>query len=85
MTDTDKHRLYRIVLDSLAQQRSRYGRQIVESAIRSAHLGGQVVRPVTSYNLPLFRQYRNDVSPDPAHLVDAATEYGLSVLHDEVQ
>lgn len=79
MKDEDKARLFGIVLQSLGEQRSCYGQQIVESAIRAAHYGRIVSPMVTEGNLHLFRQYRNAVSPDPAHLVAAADEYAATL------
>jgi hypothetical protein len=83
MTDADKRKLFRIVIQSLNAQRSRYGRQIVESMIRHAHNGRIEGFMVTTDTLPLFRQYRNAVSPSPAHLIDAAEAYMAERVEDE--
>lgn len=84
MTDEDKAKLYGIVLKSLGDQRSCYGQQIVESAIRAAHFGRIVSPMVTDDNLYLFRQYRNAVSPDPARLV-ADAEGHAGAVNQEVK
>ena len=83
MTTADKHKLFRIVIQSLNAQRSRYGRQIVESMIRHAHNGRIEGFMVTADNLHLFRQYRYDVSPEVWHLMEAADAYMAKLAEDE--
>jgi len=72
MTDEDKGKLFRIVRDRLNCGKSGGKRKHVESAIYAAHNGRLDGFLVTTGNLYLFRQYRNSVSPSPAHMVDAA-------------
>ena len=72
MTDEDKAKLYRIVRDRLECGRLCGKRKHVESSILAAHNGRPDGLLVTTSNMYLFRQYRNSVSPSPAHMVDAA-------------
>jgi len=72
MTDEDKGKLFRIVRDRLNCGKSYYKRKHIESAIFAAHNGRPDGLLVTTDNMYLFRQYRNSVSPSPAHMVDAA-------------
>ena len=83
MKTADKHKLFRIVIQSLNAQRSCYGPQIVESMIRHAHNGRIEGFMVTTDNLYLFRQYRNAVSCEPRHLMDAASAYMAKLAEDE--
>ena len=72
MAAEDKRKLFRFVLARLNNGRVSGKRKHVESDILSAHMGrldGWWIKPD---DLCLFRQYRNHVSCDPAHLVDAA-------------
>jgi hypothetical protein len=72
MTDEDKAKLYRIVRDRLECGKVWGKRKHVESSILAAHNGRPDDLLVTTSNMYLFRQYRNSVSPSPAHMVDAA-------------
>jgi hypothetical protein len=72
MADADKHELFRIILARLNSGRISGKRKHLESDILSAHLGRPDGWWVTTDNLHLFRQYRNDVSCEPKHMVDAA-------------
>lgn len=74
MTDEDKGKLFRIVRDMLNRLKGRRlsKRKHVESAIYAAHNGRPDGFLVTTDNMYLFRQYRDDVSPSPAHMMDAA-------------
>jgi hypothetical protein len=72
MTDEDKGKLFRIVRDRLNCGKIYGKRKHVESAIYAAHNGRPDGLLVTTDNMYLFRQYRNSVSPSPAHMVDAA-------------
>lgn len=76
MTDESKRELYRIIRDRLNNGRISGKRKHVESDILSAHMGRPDGWWVTTKNLHLFRQYRNSVSGEPAHMVDAALAYG---------
>jgi len=72
MADADKRKLFRMILTRLNNGRISGKRKHVESDILSAHMGrldGWWIKPD---NLHLFRQYRNYVSCEPAHMVDAA-------------
>ena len=70
MTDDNKRELFRVVLAAMGTKRG--GRRRVFDAIADAHLGRPDGYVVNSDNMSLFRQYRNAVSPRPAHLIDAA-------------
>ena len=77
MTDENKGKLFRIVRDRLNCGRLvgkswTRKRKHVESAIYAAHNGRPDGFLVTTDNMYLFRQYRNGVSPSPAHMVDEA-------------
>jgi hypothetical protein len=72
MTNEDKAKLFRIVRDRLNCGKLIGKRKHVETAIYDAHNGRPDGFLVTTSNMHLFRQYRNGVSPSPAHLVDAA-------------
>lgn len=75
MTDESKRELYRIILDRLNNGRISGKRKHVESDILTAHMGRPDGWWVTDKNMHLFRQYRNSVSSEPAHMVDAALAY----------
>lgn len=79
MRDEDKQRLYQIVLDKLERHRGKNSRRRVQDAIFAAHNGRPDGCLVTADNMWLFRQYRNSVSPNPKHMVDAALAYGKEV------
>jgi hypothetical protein len=72
MAAEDKRELYRIVRDRLNGSGLSSKRKHVESDILSAHMGRLDGRWIKPDNLHLFRQYRNYVSCEPAHMVDAA-------------
>jgi hypothetical protein len=72
MAAEDKRELYRMILDRLNNGGISGKRKHVESDILSAHMGRPDAWWIKPDNLHLFRQYRNYVSCDPAHLVDAA-------------
>lgn len=72
MEDGAKHELFRIILARLNNGRISGKRKHVESSILAAHLGRPDGLMVTTENMHLFRQYRNSVSGEPAHMVDAA-------------
>ena len=72
MAEADKHELFRIILARLNNGRVSGKRKHVESDILSAHMGRLDGWWITTDNLHLFRQYRNYVSCEPAHMVDAA-------------
>lgn len=71
------------MLDQLQCGRIIGKRKHVESAILAAHNGRPDGFLVTTANLHLFRQYRNAVSPDPAALVNAAEDYGRTLMQEE--
>jgi hypothetical protein len=74
MSDDYKQELFGLVLRALAGRKPRVTRRNVWDAIYAAHNG----RPsgfITSDNQWLFRAYRNNVSPNPDHLIDAALEF----------
>jgi hypothetical protein len=73
MTDDDKARLYQVIRDYHNRYHGPYMRTSMEQKIAACHMHGDVDgRLVTNENLPLFRQYRNSVSPNPRHMLDAA-------------
>ena len=72
MTDENKGKLFRIVRDRLNCGKQGGKRKHVEAAIYDAHNGRPDGFLVTTDNMYLFRQYRNSVSPSPAHMVNAA-------------
>lgn len=60
--------LYRLVLDALATSAPKR----VRADILAAHLYDRPQGFITRATSGLFRQYRNSVSADPQHLIDAA-------------
>lgn len=75
MTGNDRQLLLRIVWDRLSSGKL-YGKQRhVERDIRAAHDGRPDGLFVTPSNMWLFRQYRNDVSPDATQLVHEAMDF----------
>lgn len=78
MEQSNKEKLYRVVLKRLHCGSLGGKRKHVESAIYAAHNGRPDGFLVTTDNMRLFRQYRNAVSPDPAHMVNAALAYEAS-------
>lgn len=78
MQTEDKHRLFRIVLEELSRHAVRRARKRVGDAIFAAHNGRPDGFLVTTDNMWLFRQYRNAVSPDPQHMIDAAFDYSAT-------
>ena len=74
--------LYRIVWFHLQGDRPRVRLRDVREAIGQAHYSDRrdgVL--VTNDNAGLFRMYRNNVSPDPQHLIAAAKAYGKEVAN----
>ena len=74
MTEEDKKELFEIVLDSV----NRRGREVTEKRIWDAHMGSPDGWVVSMENMHLFRRYRNSVSGNPIHMVDAALAYHRS-------
>ena len=71
MATTHAHEeLFAIVRTAVAT----YGEDATLAAIMSAHAGRPDDEIVRSDNLHLFRRYRNSVSPNPRHLITAATD-----------
>lgn len=75
MRDEDKSKLFRIVLARLDNGRLSGTRGAVSQSIYDAHNGRPDGLLVTTENMWLFRQYRNQVSPSPSHLIDSAIAY----------
>jgi hypothetical protein len=75
--------LYRIVLAELDRVTTtkRGGRKRIWNAIYAAHNGRPDGFLVNTDNMGLFRQYRNNVSPNPDHLIDAALAYQKEDSH----
>ena len=74
--------MYGIVWFHLQGDRPRVRLREVREAIGHAHYSDRrdgVV--VTDDNAGLFRLYRNNVSPDPQHLIAAAKAYGKELTH----
>ena len=63
--------LYRLVRQALAAHK----RRDVRDAILAAHLYDRPQGFITRDTSGLVRQYRNNVSCDPAHLIKAALAY----------
>ena len=74
MTKENQHELFEIVLASVNQR----GREVTEKRIWDAHMGSPDGWVVTMDNMHLFRQYRNDIDPNPVHMVDSALAYQLT-------
>lgn len=74
MADEWKADLFRIVRAELDRvtSKKRGGRKRIWDAIYAAHNGRPDGYLVTTDNMGLFRLYRNNVSPNPDHLIDAA-------------
>lgn len=77
MTDDWKADLFRIVRAELDRvtTKKRGGRRRVWDAICAAHNGRPDGYLVTNDNQWLFRLYRNNVSPNPDHLIDEALKF----------
>lgn len=76
MTDNWQDELFRVVLSRLSAGRgAKKSRGEVWDAIYAAHNGRPDGYLVTNDNQHLFRLYRNNVSPNPDHLIDAALKY----------
>lgn len=72
MSEDWKTELFGIVLAGLRSHSPRRARREVWNAIYAAHNGRPDGYLVTNANQSLFRLYRNNISPNPDHLIDAA-------------
>lgn len=70
MKQENRQELMRIVNAALDD----YSEQAIASIIVDAHNGRPDGLIVTDFNLHLFRQYRNSVSPSPAALIREALD-----------
>jgi hypothetical protein len=71
MPDPRFAELYRLVLDALAKAKPKSVREDIEAAHMYDRPQGFISRETSG----LVRQYRNNVSPNPQHLIDAARAY----------
>jgi len=71
MPDNHFAELFRLVSHALATGK----RKDVRDDILAAHMYDRPQGFITRETSGLVRQYRNSVSPDPAHLIKAALEY----------
>jgi hypothetical protein len=77
MRDNHFAELFRLVRHALQNGK----REVVHSAILAAHLYDRPQGFITRETRGLVRQYRNSVSCDPTHLIQAALAYEEETAH----
>jgi len=75
--------LYRIVRHHLSGDKPRVRLREVRDAILFAHMYDRRDGTIVTWeNSGLFRLYRNNVSPNPQHLIDAARNHKEEDAHE---